>query len=591
MTTATVQPLDSIRLEVLWNRLISVVNEQAAALMRTSFTSIVREAGDLSAGVFDARGNMIAQAVTGTPGHINAMATCIHHFLNVYPADTLRPGDVLITNDPQKTSGHLHDFTVITPVFRTGRLVGFFGNTCHVLDIGGIGLSTDARSVFEEGLFVPITKLFDAGEPNRELLKILAANVRTPEPVLGDIHAQAAGNDVGAARLLEFMDEFGLDSLEALADEIIGRSERAMRNAISALPDGTYTNEVYSDGYEEPVKLKVTIEKKGDELFVDWAGSSPESKRGINVVLNYTHAYTTYALKCALAPDVPNNEGSFRPVTVTAPERSILNALPPAAVGARHILGHFLPGAIFGALSNAIPDRVMAEGAANIWNLQFMGYDRDNQPFSYVWFSCGGTGALPTKDGIHATAFPSGISGVPAEVIEQLSPVVVYAREIREGSGGPGRFRGGCGQRLKLGVLTDRPYSFSPLFDRIHYPAQGFAGGWPGATGVVSLSTGETITGKGAMELDPSTQITLDLPGGGGYFDPATRDPQAVLSDVRNGIVSVDEAASIYRVRLTPDMEQVDDAGTALLRQAGEESSSSVNAKAVNGARSESQLS
>ncbi|MCC6791211.1 MAG: hydantoinase B/oxoprolinase family protein, partial [Thermomicrobiales bacterium] len=335
---------DPIRLEVMWNRLISVVNEQATALMRTSFTTIVREAGDLSAGVFDTRGYMIAQAVTGTPGHINAMATCIHHFLAVFPAESLRPGDVLITNDPQQTSGHLHDFTVITPVFREDRVVGYFGNTCHVLDIGGIGLSTDGRSMFEEGLLIPITKLFDRGEPNRLLLQIIAANVRAPEPVLGDIHAQAAGNDVGAARLIEFMDEFGLEALEPLADEIIGRSERAMRAAIAALPDGTFTNAVYSDGYEEPVKLNVTITKSGDALHVDWSGSSNESTRGINVVLNYTHAYTTYALKCALAPDVPNNEGSFRPVTVSAPPRSILNAQPPAAVAARHILGHFLPG-------------------------------------------------------------------------------------------------------------------------------------------------------------------------------------------------------------------------------------------------------
>ncbi|MBX3070059.1 MAG: hydantoinase B/oxoprolinase family protein [Thermomicrobiales bacterium] len=540
------QQIDAVRLEVMWNRLISVVNEQAAALMRTSFTSIVREAGDLSAGVFDARGNMIAQAVTGTPGHINAMATCIHHFLHVFPAATLRPGDVLVTNDPQKTSGHLHDFTVITPVFLEEQLVGFFGNTCHVLDIGGIGLSTDARSVFEEGLFVPITKLYDAGAPNTELLKILAANVRTPEPVLGDIHAQAAGNDVGANRLIEFMREFELTTLEPLADEIIARSERAMRQAIATLPDGVYQNEVWSDGHEEPVRLRVSITKKGDELDVDWAGSSPESKRGINVVLNYTHAYSTYALKCALAPDVPNNEGSFRPVRVTAPERSILNALPPAAVGARHILGHFLPGAIFGALAEVIPQRIMAEGAANIWNLQFMGHDLNDDPFAYVWFSCGGTGARATKDGLHATAFPSGISGVPAEVIEQLSPVVMYAREIRQDSGGPGQFRGGCGQRLVLGVRTTRPYTFSGLFDRLHNPAQGFAGGNNGAAGSIRLSTGEVIQGKGSLELDPSTQITLELPGGGGFGPVADREPAAIERDLRTGIVSSGSATRDY---------------------------------------------
>lgn len=538
--------MDAIRLEVMWNRLISVVNEQAAALMRTSFTSIVREAGDLSAGVFDARGNMIAQAVTGTPGHINAMATCIHHFLAAYPAETLAPGDVLITNDPQKTSGHLHDFTVITPVFLDVRLVGFFGNTCHVLDIGGIGLSTDARSMFEEGLFVPITKLFAGGEPNEELLKILAANVRTPEPVLGDIYAQAAGNDVGAARLTEFMTEFGLDTLEPLADEIIDRSEQAMRRAIAALPDGVYCNEVWSDGYEHPVKLVVSIEKTGDSMHVDWAGSSGESERGINVVLNYTHAYTTYALKCALAPEVPNNEGSFRPVTVDAPPRSILNALPPAPVAARHILGHFLPGAVFGALAQALPDRLMAEGAANIWNLQFLGYDQSGDPFAYVWFSCGGTGARASKDGLHATAFPSGISGVPAEVIEQLSPVVVHERSIRENSGGAGKYRGGCGQRLELGVRTDQTYTFSGLFDRIHHPARGFAGGLPGEPGALRLSTGRQIEGKGTLRLEPDVRITLDLPGGGGYFPPAERDRALIEQDLRTGIIDADSAKRDY---------------------------------------------
>jgi len=544
---------DPVRLEVMWNRLISVVNEQATALMRTSFTTIVREAGDLSAGVFDTRGYMIAQAVTGTPGHINAMATCIHHFLAVFPPESLHPGDVLITNDPQKTSGHLHDFTVITPVFRGEHLVGFFGNTCHVLDIGGIGLSTDGRSMFEEGLFVPITKLFDRGEPNHQLLQILAANVRAPEPVLGDIHAQAAGNDVGAARLLEFMSEFGLESLEPLADEIIGRSERAMRDAISTLPDGTYRNTVFSDGYEEPVRLEVAIIKTGDSVVVDWSGSSPESKRGINVVLNYTHAYTTYAMKCALAPDVPNNEGSFRPVKVTAPPRSILNAQPPAAVAARHIIGHFLPGAVFGALADALPERVIAEGAANIWNLQFTGHDLAERPFTYVWFSCGGTGARPNKDGLHATAFPSGISGVPAEIIEQLTPVVLRKREIRRDSAGPGRFRGGCGQTLQIAMRSNQSYRFAPLFDRLQHAAAGYSGGQDGALAQITLSTGERYKSKGNRELEPEVEITLELPGGGGFYDPLTRDPAAVWLDVQNELVSPEAALRDYGVVLKPD--------------------------------------
>jgi N-methylhydantoinase B len=560
--------IDAITLEVMWNRLIAVVNEQATALMRTSFTTIVRESGDLSAGVFDTRGNMIAQAVTGTPGHINAMATCIHHFLAVYPMETLRRGDVLITNDPQKTSGHLHDFTVITPIFQGERLVGFFGNTCHVLDIGGRGLGTDANSVYEEGLFVPITKLYDAGVENRELVKLIAANVRTPEPVLGDIHAQVAGNDVGGRRLLEFMAEFGLETIEPLADEIIARSERAMRSAIAQLPDGVFEHAVFSDGYEEPVRLQVRIEKHGDELLVDWAGSSPESRRGINVVLNYTHAYTTYALKCALAPEVPNNEGSFRPVRVTAPEGCILNAQHPAPVGARHIIGHFLPGAIFGALSQALPDRVMAEGAANIWINQFSGRDTSNEIWTYVWFSAGGTGARPNKDGISAAAFPSGISGVPAEVIESLSPVVMHRREFRQDSGGAGTHRGGLGQIMEVSVRGDRPFVLSPLFDRTRFAAQGYAGGREGAYGAIEASTGEIFERKGVREFPPGTRITLRLPGGGGFGSPFERDPAAVVEDVRDGLVSLEAARSDYGVVIDSDTLAFDQEATRAARKA-----------------------
>ncbi|HUG16454.1 MAG TPA: hydantoinase B/oxoprolinase family protein [Thermomicrobiales bacterium] len=565
--TAQETRLDPISLEVMWNRLIAVVNEQATALMRTSFTTIVRESGDLSAGVFDLRGNMIAQAVTGTPGHINAMATCIHHFLAVYPADTLRPGDVLITNDPQKTSGHLHDFTVITPIFQGQRIAGFFGNTCHVLDIGGRGLGTDANSVFEEGLFVPITKLYDAGVANTELMKLIAANVRTPEPVLGDIHAQVAGNDVGGRRLLDFMAEFGLESLEPLADEIIERSERAMRAAIARLPDGVFEHVVYSDGYEEPVRLQARIVKRGDEMWVDWAGSSPESARGINVVLNYTHAYTTYALKCALAPEVPNNEGSFRPVHVDAPPGCILNAQHPAPVGARHIIGHFLPGAIFGALAAALPDRVMAEGAANIWINQVSGRNDDNGIWTYVWFSAGGTGARPNKDGISATAFPSGISGVPAEVIESLSPIVMHRREYRADSGGAGTFRGGLGQVMEISVRGDRPFSLSPLFDRTRFAAQGYAGGGAGALGSIETSAGETLDRKGVRHFPAGTRVTLRLPGGGGFGPAVQRDPAAVLDDVRNELVTREAARRDYGVIIDDRARKVDAEGTEAERR------------------------
>jgi len=310
--------MDPVSLEICWNRLIGVVNEQAAALQRTSFTSVVREAGDLSAGVFDRRGYMIAQAVTGTPGHINSMALAMRHFLNAYPIETVYPGDVLITNDPWKSSGHLNDVTICTPIFRGNDLVAFFASTCHTADIGGHILSAEAREIYEEGLFIPIMKLYEAGQPNGSLIGLIRANTRVPEMVLGDFHAQMAGGDVGGRRLLEFMEEFGLQRLEPLADEIIQRTERAMRESIARLKPGAYEYALTSDGFDEPINIKVRCEVRGDELWIDFTGSSPESRRGINVVLNYTQAYTTYGVKVIVSPDVPNNDGAFRPLRITA---------------------------------------------------------------------------------------------------------------------------------------------------------------------------------------------------------------------------------------------------------------------------------
>jgi N-methylhydantoinase B len=563
--------LDPILLEVLWNRLISVVEEQARALMRTSFTSVVREAGDLSAGVFDRRGRMVAQAVTGTPGHVNAMATCMHYFLREIPADTLRPGDVMITNHPWQTSGHLNDFTVMTPIFREGELVAFFGNTCHALDVGGRGLGADARQVYEEGLFVPITRLFAGGEPNEELLRLVRANVRAPFEVVGDLYAQAGSNEVGGARLLEMMDEFDLPDIESLSDEVCSRSEAAMREAIAAIPDGVYEHETLADGFDEPIELAVALRVEGDEMVVDYEGSSPQSERGINVVLNYTTAYTTFGVKCAISPDVPNNDGSFQPIKVTAPEGSILNAVHPAPVGARHIVGHFLPGLIHGAFAQAVPDKVLAEGAANIWNTQITGQKTNGEPFTYVFFSGGGMGARPNKDGLSATAFPSGIRGVPAEVIESISPVIMRKRELRPDSEGAGRHRGGFGQEMEIGVRSDSPWVLSAMYDRTRFPAQGMRGGSPGSPGAVRIADGATLHPKRQQRIPAAERILLDLPGGGGYGDPLERDPDLVRRDVEDGLVSVERAREVYNVALTRDRRGnhvVDEEETAHLRVA-----------------------
>jgi N-methylhydantoinase B len=530
--------MDPVTFDICWSRLVGVVNEQAAALQRTSFTSIVREAGDLSAGVFDRRGWMLAQAVTGTPGHINSMALCLRHMLAAIPVETLRPGDVLITNDPWKGSGHLNDVTIATPVFRGEDCVALFASTCHTADIGGHILSAEAREVYEEGLFIPIMKLYAGGVLDPALGALIRANVRLPELVMGDFHAQIAGGAVGGERLLEFMDEFALDRLEPLGDEIVGRTERAMRESIARLRPGVYSYALTSDGFDEPITIAVRCEVRGDELAIDYTGSSPESRRGINVVMNYTEAYTTYGAKVIVSPDVPNNEGAFRPLRITAPLGSILNARHPAPVAARHVVGHFLPHAIAGALKEARPEGVMAEGSANIWGVQVAGKDEGGRPFSFVVFTSGGTGARASKDGLSATAFPSGVLGTPAEVIESLSPLVIERKALRADSGGDGRYRGGLGQEIAFRVRTRGVFTCSLLCDRTRVPAQGFFGGAPGARGEVLVNGRMPANPKAEQTLEPGDLIEIRLPGGGGYGPPSERDPALHARDLREGYVT-----------------------------------------------------
>jgi N-methylhydantoinase B len=542
--------LDPVTLEILWTRLVAVTNEQAAALMRTSFTPIVREVGDLSAAVFDARGRMLAQAVTGTPGHINALATGMKHFYRAYPPDRLARGDVLVTNDPWMTSGQLNDISVVTPVFRGEKLVGFFGNTCHAIDIGGRGLSADAREVYEEGLYIPITKLHERGEPNRELLRLLAANVRSPDEVLGDLEAQVSGNRVGADLLLEYLEAFKLEDLEQLGPEILRRSEQAMREAISRIPDGDYEKVCHTDGLEAPITIRCRLAVRGDQVTADYAGSSEQVERALNVVLNYTAAYTNYALKCALCPEVPHNDGSFRPVTVTAPEGSIFNPRFPAAVAARQIAGHFIPHAVLGALAPVLPERVIAEGSGNIWLTTVRGRGRDR--FVSVFFAAGGTGARPAQDGLSTTAFPSGVATAPAEVIETTGPLVIRRKELRRDSGGAGKYRGGLGQTIEVEVRTGEPYVVSVLSDRFWFAAEGYSGGDAGAKAGFSTSTRTRQSPKLSLDLPAGARFTLELPGGGGFHPPSERDQDAVASDVAEGLVSRKAAARDYGHRPAP---------------------------------------
>ncbi|MGH1483113.1 MAG: hydantoinase B/oxoprolinase family protein [Geminicoccales bacterium] len=534
--------LDAIRLQIMWLRLTAVVEEQAMALLRTAFSPIVRECGDLSAGVFDPSGRMLAQAVTGTPGHINSMAAAVGHFINFFPLSTMQAGDIYITNDPWMGTGHLNDFTLTTPCFRNGKLVALFSCTSHLTDIGGVGMGPDGTDVHMEGLYIPMLKLADRGKMDETLMAMIRANTRQPVETEGDVYSLAACNDIGCTRLVEMMSEFGIDELDELADYICESSEKAVRAEIGKLADGVYQNVMRVDGFDAPVDLVAKLTIKGDHLNVDYDGTSPMQRHGVNVPGIYTTAYTSFGLATAIAPDVPNNAGSLLPYEVIAPEGSILNAPYPAAVNARHITGQMLPDVVFGCLAQIVPERVPAEGASCLWNMTFRGRtDRaanDAKLFTVTAVTNGGTGARPSKDGLSATAFPSGVKGTPVEINETLCPLIFHTKELRTDSGGAGCFRGGLGQHLEISSAIEEDFELLAAFDRIEHPARGREGGSPGDCGYVGLASGKTMAGKGVQIVPAGERLVIKTPGGGGHGDPNSRDNTALKDDIAKGLVS-----------------------------------------------------
>jgi N-methylhydantoinase B len=514
---------DPIELEVLWQSLIATVNEQAKALQRAAFSPIVREAGDLANAVFDRRGRMVAQAVTGTPGHINSLARAASAVLDEYPPDSLVPGDVLITNDPYKTAGQLLDVTVLYPVFRDGRVIAFFGSTIHHTDVGGYGIGAGARDVFEEGLWIPICKLMKAGERNDDVWKFILSNVRQPDHMAGDLHAQMASGEVGAQRLLALCARHGLADIEALADEIITRSEAATRASIRELPGGTYRASAeldLADGSRIDIVCAITVDTDAGEIIVDYAGSSGASPYGINVVKNYTHAYTTFAIRSVLNPDLPNNHGSLEPIKVEAPVGSIVNAVSPQPCTARHVVGMFLPNALLKALAQIKPEQSMAEGSGAVWTMQVSGNHDDGRPFITAMFTyAGGVGARYEKPGLSACSYPTGVSAVPVEVVEASAPIRFRRKELREGSGGRGRQVGGLGQTIEFSVDTTKPWQLNAVTSRLAVPPEGIFGGEAGEAGSFTVND-EPVRTQQRITLQPGDMVRLDLPGGGGYGAP-----------------------------------------------------------------------
>ena len=549
------RPIDRIRMQLMWDRLLAVVEEQAQTLLRAAFSSMVRECGDLSAGVFDLQGRMLAQAVTGTPGHVNSMAESVNHFIAAFPLESMADGDIYLTNDPWKGTGHLNDFVVTTPCFHRGRLVAIFSCTSHLIDIGGIGYGPDAKDVHAEGIYLPFVKLAERGQMNRTLLDVVRANTRQPMETEGDVYSLAACNDIGCERLREMLDEFGQDSIADLADYIIERSRKAVMAEIATLPPGTWRSAMTVDGYDRPIELvaATTISAKG--VHVDFDGTSPVAPFRINVPLVYTTAYTCFGVSCVVSPRIPNNAGSLAPLTVSAPAGCILNAQFPSPVATRHVIGQLLPDVVFGGLCQAVPERIPAEGASLVWSLMLRGLaarrNAGDDGFTITANTNGGTGARPMKDGLSATAYPSGIRATPVEITESTAPLVYWRKELRPDSGGAGRFRGGHGQIVEIESLDGQPFELLAAFDRIEHPPRGRAGGAGGAAGAVGLESGEALRGKGVQDIDGRARLRVMTPGGGGFGCPLERDPDAVLADVLEEIVSVDAAAHIYGVVVT----------------------------------------
>jgi N-methylhydantoinase B len=543
--------------QVMWNRLISVVEEQAQALVRTAFSTSVREAGDLSAGVYDVAGNMLAQAVTGTPGHVNAMADAVAHFIRRIGRDNINDGDVYITNDPWEGTGHLHDITMVTPSFQDSALVGFFACTAHIVDIGGRGFGADAHSVYEEGLYIPIMKFADKGKVDETLTRIIRGNVREPDQLIGDIYALATCNEIGHRRLVDMMEEFSLVDLNGIAEFILDNSRRATIERIAALPQQSATGEMTMDGFDRPITLKVKVSVEGDRIVSDFTGSSGLDKKGINCPLVYAKAYACYALKVAIAPEIPNNAASLAPFEIEAPENSIVNALHPAPVALRHVVGHFVPDAVYDAFDKIVPGLVPAEGAGCLCNFQVSLRPRTDAPApkdarrsEVLTFNSGGSGARPEHDGLNATAFPSGVMTMPIEATEHAGPVIIWRKELRPDSGGAGKTRGGLGQYMEVGAQEGHEFDIQAMFDRVEHPARGRRGGGAGAPTTIAQDDGTAMNGKGKQFVAHGRRVVMAFPGGAGYGDPSERSVELVKRDLGRGYISAETAVNDYN--LTP---------------------------------------
>ena len=571
MTTgASGMGLDPITFQVVWARLISIADEIAATLVKTSFSLVVRDNHDYACGIYDVSGRMLAQSLQCTPGQAGATPRVVAAMLEQYPADELLLGDVIIANDPWLCAGHAPDVFIAAPVFRKGKIVGVVCNSAHHIDMGGRLGGTDAREVYEEGLIIPITKLMRAGEPNDDLFRLLRRNVRASDKVVGDLRAQMAANHVGARGLVQLMDETGLESLDALADEIIPRTEAAMRAAIAEIPDGVYNHAVDHDELApdgKPIRLVVRMEVAGDTVSLDYTGTSPQVPKPINAVFNITRAYSVFPFVAALCPRLPMNDGIFNAVTLHVPEGTVLNPTFPAPGMFRSLLSYYVVELIYGALAQVIPHKVMApSGTYPLWIQKFAGQFDDGRSFVSHFNAQGGHGARQDRDGNSAVVFPGNIASTSVELFEVDAPMMCERKAFIPDSAGPGRFRGGLGQEIILRSRAKHRVSGAASGGRFRSGAMGLDGGKEGGRGSIQFNGGKPFERSSQVFYDNGDTIRLCQPGGGGFGDPFSRDPARVLHDVRQGVVSVEAAKADYGVAIDPDVMQVDVAATATLR-------------------------
>ena len=536
--------ISALQLGIVWRRLTGLMDEVAQTFVRTSFSVVVRENWDLACSLMDADGRVFAQSSRSIPSFLGTMPRTLQAMLQKHPQHSLEPGDVLISNDPWLGTGHLNDITMVRPIFRGRELVAFVGSTFHTVDIGGAP-SPFAKDSYEEGLCIPILKIVRRGEENTDVISFLQENLREPNETLGDIRAQFAAYDLAQTKLLNLLQQGGIDDLKRVTDSILSRSELSMRKMLEAIPDGECTDQVTADGFDKPLTICCSIKKTGSDILVDFAGTDPQIDKPINSVYNFTFAYSAYAIKCAFDPGSPNNDGGLRPLTLLAPEGSLVNPTRPAPVWGRHLSGHYLPFVIFGALSKIIPDKVIADSGSPIWNVYFKGVDRSNRKFVKMFFMSGGYGARAHSDGPACLSFPTNIANNPIEQFENQTPMLMTEKSLITDSGGAGMYRGGMGQRLSFQSLSPEPLTFMIRHERIKYPPRGFLGGVDGRLGV-DLLDGTRIPGKSVTTINKGQIVTFETPGGGGMFSPLKRDPKALARDLQDGVVSAQSAQKEY---------------------------------------------